>query len=184
MPDEMDEKTKLKLYMLIVNRYKDMISKQEEHSVSEIRQRISPYDDQLKSIRDRLIKDIGPYEYDKHFFQAVQRILDYIRNIKTVRFLLTFWMSFEEIDELKVAGVMDKALLLAALLRSLDSKDVKVMVTKSEHVFVGFTWRGDNHLIVPESGSLLAREDSTKMFADDPLAYSFSDLFYESYEES
>lgn len=184
MPEEIDDATKLKIYTLMVSRYKDLISEQEERSVSEIRQQVSPYNEHLKSIRDRLISEISPYEYERNFFQAVQRVLHFIREIKTCRFLLTFWMKFEEIDELKVAGIMDKAILLAALLRSLDSKDVKVMVSRSGRPFVGFSWKGERYLIVPESGSLLTGEDLPKAFADDPLSYSFSDLSYESYEES
>jgi hypothetical protein len=184
MNEEIDDQTKLKLYMLIVNRYKGLISDQEEKSVSQIRARISPYNENIKAIRDKLISDISPFEYDLHFFQAATRALHFIRKIKTCKFLLTFWMSYPEIDELGVAGIMDKAILLAALLRSFDSKDAKVIVTKSGRAYVGFSWKGEDYLVVPESGSLLSKGDVSKQFADDLPAYAFSDLFYESYEEA
>jgi hypothetical protein len=184
MAPDIDTETKLKLYMLIVNRYKDLISKQEERSVTEIRQRISPYGEEVKALRKRLIADIAPYEYERDFMPALQRVLAYMREIKPCKFLLTFWMSFSEMDELRIGGVMDKSLLLAALLRSLDGKDVRVIVTKSERIFVGFGWKGERYLIVPESGSMLSGDDAAKPFSEDPQSYSFSDLSYENYEES
>jgi len=183
MAADLDPETKLNVYMLIVNRYKDLISKQEERSVSEIRQRISPYNDHIKSLRDKLLSDFQPYTYDRDFLQAAQRAICHVREIRTCKFLLTFWMTFEEMEELRVAGVMDKALLLTALLRSLDCQTARVVVTKSERVFVGFDWRGDRYLVVPESGSLLSGDDASRQLAEDPPAYSFSDLAYENYEE-
>jgi len=183
MSPDLDPETKLKVYLLIVNRYKDIISKQEERSVSEIRQRVSPYNDFVRSLRDRLISDFQPYTYERDFLVAAQRAIRYVKEIKTCKFLLTFWMSFEEIEELKVAGAMDKALLLTAILRSMNSSDVRVMITKKERVFVGFEWKGEKYLVVPESGSVLSGEDTMKQFSEDSLAYSFSDLVYENFEE-
>jgi hypothetical protein len=184
MEETLSVELKLKVYKLIVDRYTQMICKEEEKSVTEIRSRISPYDDFVKSIKDKLISGFSPYEYEKNFFQAVQSAIEYINSIKTFRAIPVFWMSFAEIDEHKVASAMDKALYLAAILRALESKDVKVMVSKKENVYVGFSFEGKDFLIVPESGSLLSGEDAKSRFLDDPLSYVFSDLFYENYEES
>ncbi len=178
-----DTETKLKLYMLIVNRYKETISKSEEKSISEIRQRCSPYNDFVRKLRDQLIVDIHPYEYEKHFFQALQRVINYTKNIKNFEFLLTFWMSFEEINELKAAPLMDKSLLITALLRSLDSPDAKVYVTKSKKIYVGFRWNGSSYLIDSATCSIISGDFAEKTFISDPLAYVFNDLSYESFEE-
>jgi hypothetical protein len=184
MDEEISDELKLALYKIIVERYTETICKEEEKSVTEIRSRISPYGEFIKSVKDRLISDLSPYEYEKNFFQAVQSAIVYIKGIKTFRAIPVFWMTFEEIDKIKVASAMDKALYLAAILRALESKDVKVMVSKKENVYVGFTWDSKNFLIAPESGSLLSGEDASSKFSDDPLSYAFSDLFYENYEES
>ena len=181
--DGLDTETKLKIYTLIVNRYKDFVNKNEERSVSEIRQRVSPYDDYVKQFRDRLIEDLQPYNYDKHFFSAVQKILVYVRSLKTFRNAVTFWMDFKDIADVGAASIMDKAILMAALFRALDSKDVKVMVTKSGKTYVGFSWNGELYLILPDTGSMLTGSDATNGLAEDPVSYAFSDLFYESYEE-
>lgn len=184
MEEQISSETKLKVYSLIVERYAQMICKEEEKSVTEIRSRISPYDDFVKSVRDKLTSGFSPYEYEKNFFQAVQSAIEYIKSIKTFRAIPVFWMSFAEIDRIKAASAMDKALYLAAILRALESRDVKVMVSRKENAYVGFTWGGENFIIIPESGSLLSGADAESTFSDDPLAYSFSDLFYENHEES
>ncbi len=184
MADELDPGTKLEIYKLIINRYKDLITEKESRSITEIREQVSPYSDFIRKMRDAMLNDIVPYDPRLHFFTAAQRAMAYVRQIRTCEFSFTFWMTFKEMDELKVGTSMDKAILLAALLRSLESEDVKVVVTKSGKAFVRFTWSGSAYAFSAESGSLLAGDDSMKAFSDDPVAYSFNDLIYENYEES
>lgn len=183
MAEDLDDKTKLEIYKLVINRYKDTITQNESRSISEIRQRVSPYTDFIRKMRERMLSDTVPYEYKRHFFTAVERALSYIRGIRTCEFAFNFWMNFEEIDSLKVSSALDKAILLAALLRSFESEDTRVVVTKKGKIFVKFLWRDTPYLVAPETGSLLSGEDSMKIFSDDPVAYSFNDLVYENYEE-
>ncbi len=183
MADALDDSTKLAIYKLILNRYKDMISEKESLSISEIRQRVSPYNDFIRKLRDSILSDMAPYDHRTQFMAAAERAMDYIRRIKTCEFALNFWMDFREIEQLKIATAMDKAILFAALLRSLESEDVKVLVTKSGRALVKFSWKDSPYLFVPESGSLLAGDDALRPFTSDPVAYAFSDLVYENYEE-
>src|SRR3989338_10522870 len=159
MPDA-DSETKLRLYMLIVNRYKSLISEKENKSISEIRQRVSPYNDFISALKTRLAGGINHYSYEKHFLQAIQAVLGYLREIHNFEFLLPFWMSFEEMDQLKAAGPMDKAILCAALLRALGSDDCKVYVTKKGNVFVGFKWSKESYIIEPKGSSVLSGADA------------------------
>ena len=181
---DLDSQAKLEIYKLVLSRYKDLISEKESRSISEIRQRVSPYDDFIRKLRDSFISDMVPYIPQAQFFVAAQRAMDYVRGIRSFEFVFTFWMDFKEMDELKFGTSMDKAILLAALLRSLESEDVRVLVTKRRSAFVKFVWNGAPYLFAAENGSLLAGEDTTKIFADDPIAYSFNDLVYENYEEN
>ena len=183
MADDLNAKTKLEIYKLVINRYMDLINEKESCSISEIRQKVSPYNDFIRKMRDSILSDIAPYDHKRHFFTAAQRAMSYIRGVRTCEFAFSFWMDFNEMDKLKIATSMDKAILLAALLRSLESEDVRVLVTKKGRVFVRFLWNSTSHLFAPESGSLLLGKDSLKIFSDDPLAYSFNDLVYENYEE-
>ena len=183
MADDLNAKTKLEIYKLVINRYMDLINEKESCSISEIRQKVSPYNDFIRKMRDSILSDIAPYDHKRHFFTAAQRAMSYIRGVRTCEFAFSFWMDFNEMDKLKIATSMDKAILLAALLRSLESEDVRVLVTKKGRVFVRFLWDSTSHLFAPGSGSLLLGKDSLKIFSDDPLAYSFNDLVYENYEE-
>jgi len=183
MAEDLDAETKLELYKLVISRYRDLINQNESRSISEIRQMVSPYNDFIRKMREKMLSDIVPYDYRNHFFTAVERAISYIRTVRTCQFAFTFWMSFEEIDKLKIAGPMDKAIFLAALIRSFESADARVIVTKKGRNFVKFSWKDNHYLISPESGSLLSGEDSMKLFSDDPIAYSFSDLAYENFEE-
>jgi hypothetical protein len=181
---DLDSQAKLEIYKLVLSRYKDLISEKESRSISEIRQRVSPYGDFIRKTRDSFISDMVPYTPGTQFFVAAQRAMDYVRGIRSFEFAFTFWMDFREMDELKFGTSMDKAILLAALLRSLESGDVRVVVTKRRSAFVRFSWNGAQYLFAAENGSLLAGDDAMKAFTDDPIAYSFNDLVYESYEDN
>lgn len=178
-----DTDTKLKLYMLIISRYKDIIAKQEEKNITEIRQRCSPYTDFIKNLKEQLIARLPVYDYQKNFSQALPLILDYIESIKNFELSIPFWMTFEEINEIKAAHPMDKAILLTALLRSLDVPNAKVLVGKNKRVFVSFEHKNVKHILVPETCSTLSGEDMDKLLKENPLEYEFNDLLFESYEE-
>ncbi len=183
MGEELDAGTLLAIYKLVLSRYKDLINEKESRSVSEIRAKVSPYTDFIRKKRDELMRDTAPYDYSRHFPTALNRSISYLRSIRTCEFAFSFWLSFEEMDSVKVATAMDKAILLAALLRSFESPDAKVVVTRTGRWFVGFSFNGLNHVVVPASGSLLTGEDATGLFAKDPQSYAFNDLAYENYEE-
>ena len=178
-----DNETKLKIYMLIVSRYKQSISEKEQKSITEIRERCSPYNDFIKKLKERLVGEVVNYSYEQDFLHAVERILEYSRSIKNFELLIQFWMNFEEIDEIKAANTLDKAILIVALLRVFCSEKARVLVTKNKRNYAGFEYKDKRYLITPETGSLLVGEDAEKIIQNDPLAYSFSDLLFESYEE-
>ncbi len=179
MGEELDAETKLEIYKTVLNRYKDIITEKESLSISEIRQKVSPYNDIIRSIKEELTEDMPGYDSGKDFMAAAQKAMSYVRRIRTCEFAFTFWMDFKEMQELKIGTAMDKAILLAALLRSLGSDDVRVLVTRAGRPYVRFR----DNVFVPETGSMLMGEDAMKLFSEDPVAYSFSDLAYENHEE-
>jgi hypothetical protein len=183
MADEMDNDTKLKIYLLIISRYRKLISENESRSVSEIRQRVSPYSDEIRKISNKiLLNGLQPYSYDKDFISAAEQAMDFVRKIKTCRFMITFWMEFDEMLEVGAAGAMDKAILLTALLRSFGSENASVTVTKSSTPYVGFTWKDEKFLFSPESGSIFKAQDIRRVFEEDPPDYSFNDLRLEHHD--
>ena len=181
---DLDTNAKLGIYTLVLSRYKNLISEKESRSISEIRARVSPYNDFIRKMRDSFTSDMVPYVASNQFFVAAERAMAYVRDIRTCEFAFTFWMEFREMDELKFGTSMDKAILLAALLRSLESSDARVLVTKKGLAFVKFSWAGRYYFFSAGNGSLLVAEDAAQAFAGDPVAYSFNDLVYEDYEDN
>jgi len=181
--EDLAPETKVKIYHLILSRYKEHIEKHERSSLSELRQMITPYNDFIKSLRDKIIEDLQPYSYEKHFFSAVQKVTEYIRSIKNIKLDIVFWMSFEELDSLKAGPLIDQAIFLTSLLRSLGSNDTKVYISFLGKIYVGFSWNNTHYLINPESGSLLSGSDAENAFVEDHLRYVFNDLSFESLEE-
>ena len=179
----MDAETTLKIYRVILNRYKDLIGEKESHSISVIRQRVSPYNDTIRNTRNSITSNIIGYEYRKDFFTAAQAAVNHIRKMETCEFAFTFWMDFKDMEELKVATAYDKAIYLAAILRSLGSENVRVLVTKKDNPYVKFVWNTVDYVFSPQTGSLLVGEDTLKLFKDDQVSYSFNDLVYEDHEE-
>jgi len=183
MADDLDAETKLKIYTLILSRYKDTINQNESRSISEIRQKVSPYSEYIKKLRDRLLYDLNPYDPERSFLTAAERSIAYIRGVRTCEFAFNFWMSFDEIESLKIASALDKAMLLAALLRAIGSEDARVLVTKKGKVFVRYGWKGIVYLFNPQTDTLSSGGDSLGIFSDDPLASSFNDLVYDNFED-
>ncbi len=183
MAEELDERTKLAIYKLVLGRYKELISEKESRSVSEIRMDVSPYTDFIRGLRGRLLSDIAPYSYNHHFLLAAQKAAEYVSAMKTCEFAFNFYVRFQEMDDLQIGTAMDKAMLFAALLRSFESEDVRVLVSRRGRAFVRYSYKDASYLFVPESGSVMVGEDGMKMFSEDPLSYSFSDLLYENYDD-
>jgi hypothetical protein len=184
MSDELDSATKLELYKLVLARYKDLINEKESRSISEIRARVSPYNDFVRKIRDSMLTDMVPYVPKTQFLAVAQRAMAYVRSIRTCEFTFAFWMDFREMDSLKIGTAMDKSILLAALLRSFEAEDAKVLVSGKGKTFVRFSYSGTIYLFVTESGSLLVGDDASRISSDDPFAYAFNDMVYENYEEA
>lgn len=183
MENSLNHETKLKIYELILMRYKEKIEENEHKSISELREHISPHNEFVKQLNERLSLELKPYEYEKHFPIVLQNCVEYIKGIKNIELPVSFWIDFKTMDELKVGDLIDQALLLTSLLRSFGSPTAKIFITKSRKVYVGYEWKEEQYLINSESGSVLSGEDVQKTFIDDKIIYALSDIYFETYEE-
>ncbi len=177
-----DDETKLKLYMLIASRYKDLINEKEHKSISEIRMKCSPYREQIKKLKQKIIGNVVNYSYESDFAHVADRVLDYVKEIKNFELLISFWMDFGEIDEIKAANPLDKAIIATALLRALDSPNARVAATKKNRFYVRFEYNGKKYLINPQNGSMISGDDVDKMLKDEGVSYEFNDLVFETNE--
>ncbi len=177
----MDDTKKNKLYLLMLNRYKEYINEKESKTVAEMRATIKPQSDFIINLKKTMISDY--YKYERDFLGAVNKAVDYLRKIDTCEFAINFWMDFEEIQEMGAADSVNKAVLFASLIRSLGCDKTKVMVTKSGNCYVNFVYNGEAYLFLPKTSSLLIGEDAANVLTSDPLKYTFNDREYESFEE-
>ncbi|MEM4202791.1 MAG: hypothetical protein QW153_02345 [Candidatus Bilamarchaeaceae archaeon] len=175
----MDDRKKAAIYLLMLNRYKELINEKETKTITEIRKMTEPN----KPFLNHLLKRIIPEWPTIGQLEAINRIIGYFRTIETCEFSLTFWLKPEEIDEIRAADSPNKALLFVALLRSLGVENAKVYITKSGSYYAGFSLQGKNYLFLPKNNALVENEEIAKIFAEDPPTCAFNDLNYENFEE-
>lgn len=175
----MDDKKKIAIYLLMLNRYKEIINEKETKTITEIRSTVKPHQPFL----EHLIKRILPEWPALGQLDAINRIIGYFKTIEMCEFTVTFWLKPEEIDELRVADSPNKALLFVAILRNLGIENTKIYITKSGAYYAGFSLDGKNYLFLPKNNSLLENEDIAKIFAEDPPSCAFNDIIYENFEE-
>lgn len=170
------------LYQLIVMRYKELIEKSEDKTITEIRAMISPYNEFIQKKKAELLLHLPSYDPEKDFFSAAQKAIEYIKSIENVEMPIKFWLSFEELDRLKAGSVYNQALLLASLFRAMDGKNILVYATEKGNFYVGFSWQGLQYVVNPENGAMFIGEDVQKLFQEDKPMYAFSDLTFESFD--
>lgn len=185
MVNSLSQDSKLRLYDLILARYRDKINENETLSVSQIKQKISPEDDHVVSLRQRFIAELGlsEYKFEKHFFMLAQRTILHMQKISNLSLPFTFWLGFSEMEQIGAGQPLNKGVLLVSLLRSFDCPDARLLVTKKGRVFARFAWKGETHYISVESGSLINGEEIWNIFSDDGPSYSLNDLEYENHED-
>jgi hypothetical protein len=174
---------RLRIYGMIIERYREPIENGERRSITALRERISPYSEFIVKLRDRLLSSFQDYSYEKDFGIASIVAVNYIKGIRNVTLPVSFWINFDEIDRSGAGDVMDKALLLASLLRAFGSQSAKLIITSKGSAYVSYEWDGKAYVVKPESGSVLDENDANAIFASDPKTYAFSDLYFETYGE-
>ncbi|MEM4336258.1 MAG: hypothetical protein QXY61_04585 [Candidatus Anstonellales archaeon] len=170
------------LYRLIVMRYKELIEKSEDKTITEVRAMISPYNEFIQKKKAELLSDFPSYDPEKDFFSIAQKAIEYIKGIENIEMPVKFWLSFEELDRLRAGNVYNQSILLASLFRALDGKDVLVYATEKGNFYVGFSWQGLRYAVNPENGAMFIGEDVSKLFQEDRPMYAFSDLVFESFD--
>ncbi|MEW6328711.1 MAG: hypothetical protein AB1468_01205 [Candidatus Micrarchaeota archaeon] len=183
-----DHELSIAVYKKILARYHEQIEKNEYKTISELRALVNPSNPAVQETSAKIREEFHPYIYDNDFLAAAEKAYDFIKNdIKDVALPLDFWLSPEDILELRAADETDKAIFLCSLLVALDNADARVVVeTNGErHVFVIFEFNGIFYLMDPVHDVRLegAREEVLKAYfadrAGNRLVYEFNDRVYE-----
>jgi len=185
-------KRRLLLYRRIIERYREVIEQAEAKSAAELKNLVSPGDEAVLAVKERIASAFRPYIPEKDFEEAAGRAFEFVRSeIASERLPLAFWLRPKDILELRAADEMDKAVFLCSLLLALENDSARVVVASDHETrsFVAFEWKGIHHLFDPardirlagERGEVLAQH--RKAVGWSRLAYEFNNHIYEEHSE-
>ncbi|MCC7552186.1 hypothetical protein KO317_00795 [Candidatus Micrarchaeota archaeon] len=166
-------KQKLLLTTLVLDRYKELIEEKEEKSVSVLKYLINPENRLIRTKAEEIKKEREEYSVDG----AIQKSVEYIKTIKTIRWPVSFWLSFEEMDKHKIGDDMDKCLFLCSLFKSLNIES-KIMVDKDRQPFILCTANQLNYLIDCDKGIVFQGKEE-EILNSKTFIYSFNDKEYD-----
>lgn len=181
-----DDELRLKVYRLIIDRYRDKIEEYEAKSVSDLKGMVRPHDQKIAEIRITLTEAFHPYVYEEHFLQAAKMAFEYVSTFHTLSLPVSFWLDFSEMQSLLSGDEIDKSILFCSLLRSLGSENAKVVVTDSRNSHAIFEFGGKS-FVADHSKTQLAEfqsEAAAKASLNGKPLYSFNDKEYDDFQEA
>lgn len=183
--EDSDDEIRLKLYRLIIERYREMIEQGESRSVSDLKAMVMPHHEKIKELHESITEGFHPYVYGEHFSQAAKMCFEYVSSFRTIPPPVSFWLGFSEMQELMAGDEIDKSLLLCSLLRSLGSESAKVFVTDSRTSYVLFQFGGKSFVADHSQKELAEKGTGEEALGaiKGRIIYSFNDKEYESFGE-
>jgi len=181
-----DDELKLRLYRLIIDRYRDKIEEYETKSVSDIKGLIQPRHEKITEIRDSITQDFHPYVYEQHFLSAAKMAFSAVSSFRTIAAPVSFWLSFSDIQEIGAGDEIDKSILLCSIFRSLGSENAKVFVTDTRNSYSLFQFDGKSYAADHSQKELLEFADGQSALSSlkGKLLYAFNDKDYEDFQEA
>jgi len=182
-PDEKD--TTIKLYRLIIDRYRDIIEERETKSVLDLQRMVQPREESVLKIRDSLIEGFHPYVYGENFLPAAQAAFSMLFSFRTVSSPVSFWLSLQDMQEIAAGEEIDKSIFLCSILRSLGSENAKVFVTDPKSSYVLFQFSGKSFVADHSQAQLLEKPSGAEALSSlkGKLLYSFNDKEYEDFQD-
>jgi len=187
VPERRDElrtlQDRIRIYELIIERYRDYIEKSETKTIADLKSLIRPNDEHVQKKKDELIDSIRPYIYEQHFLKAAESAHKFVREIRTYTTTINFWLTPKEMIDLRGGDPMDKAVFLCSLLVALENQDTHIIVgmNKGIKVAVGFMFNNEFTIIDPIS-TAKAKGEKDKIidewFKEDKRIYEFNDRNY------
>ncbi|MEM4348569.1 MAG: hypothetical protein QXN37_03300 [Candidatus Anstonellaceae archaeon] len=180
-----EDQLKMKLYKIIIDRYREQIEAYETKTVSELKTMVAPYDKKIEEIRATITSNFHPYIFSEHFLEAARMAFAYVSSFQTISPPVSFWLSFQEMHSLLAGDEIDKSILLCSILRSLGCEHAKVVVTDSRTSFVIFEFEGKIFLASHSEKELKEFKSEKEAFSFMPgkPLYAFNDKVYEDFAE-
>jgi hypothetical protein len=180
-----EDEIKIKLYKLIIDRYRDKIEEYETKSVSELKSLIQPHDAKITALRNSLNEEFHPYVYGENFLAAAKTAFSHVSSFRTIPAPVSFWLSFSDMEEIMAGDEIDKSILLCSILRSLGSENAKVFVTDTRNSYVLFQFPPKSYVADHSQKELAEFETGEKALESlkGRILYSFNDKEYEDFQE-
>ncbi|MDE1762240.1 MAG: hypothetical protein KGH59_00440 [Candidatus Micrarchaeota archaeon] len=176
------------LYLAVILRYKDYIEEKENLNVAELPRLITPTDESVISVANR-IKGIFPaYSFRENYTEAVKFAQDYVNvEITNASLPIEFWLAPADTIKSGAGDVFDRANLLCSILISLGAVTAKVVtvVNSSGRRFLVYSESDQGIIAIDLEGGKRIFKDREQFLAslglsegDDVTAYEFNDKMY------
>ncbi|MFA5381703.1 MAG: hypothetical protein WC356_00940 [Candidatus Micrarchaeia archaeon] len=160
------------LYSIIIDKYRDLIEEQEEKSISALKYLINPEDKFVRLKIEEIKSKLENYSNEL----AITEAINYIKTIETIRWPVSFWLSFIDINKYKLGDDMDKCLLLCSLLKALEI-DSKILVDENKHPYIMYLLNNINYLVECDEG-IINTGSEKEIFDSKTFIYAFNDNEY------
>jgi hypothetical protein len=176
-------KDKIRVYERIIDRYRSLIEREESKTIADLKSMIKPNDETIARIRNEITDKMRPYIFDQHFLVAAEAAHKFVREIRTRKVPVDFWLTPKDLIELRGGDPMDKAVFLCSLIVSLENSDsyVIVGVDSGIKVAVAFKFKEEWYLLDPSSRAQIKGEKDSlveQWFKSDKQIYEFNDKQY------
>jgi hypothetical protein len=130
-----------RIYLSIIERYKDYIEEKESLSVAELPTMITPKEPLIVKKAEEIKASFSLYTYDLNFMEAANKAFNFVKEqIEEMVLPLQFWLSPKETLSFMMGDAVDRSLLLCSLLIALGNASAKVLMImadeKERKVFV------------------------------------------------
>ena len=174
------------LYLAIVMRYKAHIEEHESLSIAELPSLVTVKDEKVIAKAQEIIGGFTTFDYNRDFYDASTRAFEFVKDsIAEVVLPVQFWLLPEETLSFMVGDLLDRNILLCALLVRLGNPSAKVFVKikgSSRDSFVYYEF--NNKVYIMDIGSGIREFESKKSMIDsmgiddDTTAYEFNNQSY------
>jgi hypothetical protein len=177
---ESEDELRLRLFRLIIERYRGEIEEHENKTVSDLKGMVLPHDPIITKTRDSLLEGFRPYIYEEHFLPAAKMCCEYVSSFATISPPVAFWLGFSDMQSIMAGDEIDKSILLCSLLRSLGSPDARIFVTDTKNSYVLCSFGGKFHLSAHSGAepSICESEQEALLRMSGKPIYSFNDRDY------
>jgi hypothetical protein len=130
------------LYLEIIMRYKDYIEENENLYVAELPKLITPDNESVVGLANKIKSQFPIYSYNENFPDAVRSAYSYVKeSILLVNLPIQFWLKPEEVIRCGAGDIFDKATLLCSLIIALGNVSTKLIikVKDSEREFIVYS---------------------------------------------